>query len=540
MRTDKRVKLLIIILVLILSASSFIGCGGGNGADEKSTSSYSSDAESGVEGEEAESFAYWMNYGFEKVISTDSVPAAKKRNTEVTLYMGRGESESATLSVYTAQRLQDVSITVKEKPSDVSVVLYKQHYQTIHKRKFPDGISLLNDSFDLRSDTVQSYLATVTTTSDTEAGDKSIILEMKNKDKEVIATFTVKLHIWNIVYPEPTYRTATDITENIVAKLEGLEVGTEEFRTLYAAYYEKLLSYRMCAYDLPYDILDSRADAYMSDPRVTAFQIPTAVDDETLRAYYEKVSANPIWLKKAYAYPFDEPTSVEMYDKVIALLERIEAICPELKVVVPFFKNFDYDGVRDAVDVQAQYMEIFCVNIETFDQVEFPKRVTEELEKNPDLELWTYVCWGPRHPYTNLFVNEKGIDHRIQFWQQYTYEADGFLYWSSTYWAAVGNPWLSMMTVPDLSREVFGDGSLMYTGVGNEDACGSLRLDIVRDGIEDMELLKMAESQFGRDWVMNKVKTVSKSLTNYTTNTNTFLKVRNEIAEALEEALNDK
>ena len=126
-----------------------------------------------------------------------------------------------------------------------------------------------------------------------------------------------------------------------------LEVGTEEFRELYSHYYEKLLSYRMCAYDLPYDILDPRADAYMSDPRVTAFQIPTAVDDETLIAYYEKVCSNEEWLEKAYAYPFDEPTSVEMYDKVIALVERIERLCPSLKVVVPFFMNFDYDGERD-------------------------------------------------------------------------------------------------------------------------------------------------------------------------------------------------
>ena len=482
----------------------------------------------------------WITYGLDKVNSADTPPSKSKMEDTVTLYMGKGESESATMAVFSEKKLSSVSLVVKNAPPDVGITLYKQYYQTINNKKYPDGIALLNETTLIMKQTVQGYLITLTTTPETEASDKSMTIELQDKDGNVLTSCNLNLHVWDITYPENSYRTATDIEEDVLSKLSGLQVGSDEFRELYRHYYEKLLSYRMCAYDLPYDILDERADKYMSDPRVTAFQIPTAVDDDTLKKYYDKVSSNADWLKKAYAYPFDEPTNAEMYDEVITLVERIETICPELRVVVPFFKNFDYDGERDAIDVQAQYMEIFCVNTEPMVNTDFSRRLREELKADPDKELWTYVCWGPRYPFLNLFVNESGLDHRMLFWQKYNLDSDGFLYWSSTYWHAVGNPWQSMMTVPGLSTSVFGDGSLMYSGIGYEKACGSIRLDIIRDGIEDVELMMMAEEIFGRDWVLERSKKVSSDLRNYLSSKEKFFTIRNEIAEALEEALSDK
>ena len=42
-------------------------------------------------------------------------------------------------------------------------------------------------------------------------------------------------------YDGYNFRTATDIEEDVLAKLSGLEVDTDEFRELYSHYYEKLL-----------------------------------------------------------------------------------------------------------------------------------------------------------------------------------------------------------------------------------------------------------------------------------------------------------
>jgi hypothetical protein len=275
----------------------------------------------------------------------------------------------------------------------------------------------------------------------------------------------------------------------------------------------------------------------MSDPRVTTFQVPTGVDDETLVAYYNKVKSNPVWLEKAYAYPKDEPNNKEMYDDVIAAATRIKNLCPELKIVVPFFKNFSYDGTRDAIDIQAEYLDILCAKSMMFYSRDIAEKIAQKQSQGE--VVWCYVCWEPGYPYTNLYVDEKGINHRIQFWQQYNVNSDGFLYWSSNYWGAVSNPWSSMATVPNLSPDVYGDGSLLYSGIGIDEngnsviVLPSVRLDIVRDGIEDVELFKMAEEILGRDALLELVKPVAKDMVNYTSSTATLHAQRNAIAEAI-------
>jgi hypothetical protein len=59
----------------------------------------------------------------------------------------------------------------------------------------------------------------------------------------------------------------------------------------------------------------------------------------------------------------------------------------------------------------------------------------------------------------------------------------------------------------------------------------------MRDGVEDIALLKLAEKEFGRDWVNEKVAQVAPSVSEHTTSTDIFGSVRNEILLALNEKL---
>ena len=81
----------------------------------------------------------------------------------------------------------------------------------------------------------------------------------------------------------------------------------------------------------------------------------------------------------------------------------------------------------------------------------------------------------------------------------------------------------------------------MYPGVTVhvEGAVPSLRLKILRDGIDDIELMYLAEKHLGREWVMEKVNEATPTLTSYTTEEN-FYKLRKEIGDALEKALAKK
>jgi hypothetical protein len=112
---------------------------------------------------------------------------------------------------------------------------------------------------------------------------------------------------------------------------------------------------------------------------------------------------------------------------------------------------------------------------------------------------------------------------------------DGLLYWHSNYWEYVDDPWEDMATVKWLSDYVFGDGSLLYNGENGP--CGSLRLEAVRDGIEDFEYLKMAEETIGKEATLKLINKVSKSLLNYTRDNDEFANVRKELGFLIEKEI---
>ena len=97
-----------------------------------------------------------------------------------------------------------------------------------------------------------------------------------------------------------------------------------------------------------------------------------------------------------------------------------------------------------------------------------------------------------------------------------------------------------MATVKDLSPDVFGDGSLLYNGnqVGIDGACGSLRREAIRDGIEDFDLFVLAEERMGRAWVEERITEITPSLVEYTTDSEAFAAARKAVGDAVEKAMN--
>jgi uncharacterized membrane-anchored protein YitT (DUF2179 family) len=64
-----------------------------------------------------------------------------------------------------------------------------------------------------------------------------------------------------------------------------------------------------------------------------------------------------------------------------------------------------------------------------------------------------------------------------------------------------------MANVRSLSDHVYGDGSVMYPGynVGVQGGVASIRMECIRDGVEDFDMLKLAEQYLGRDFVIKTV-----------------------------------
>jgi hypothetical protein len=182
---------------------------------------------------------------------------------------------------------------------------------------------------------------------------------------------------------------------------------------------------------------------------------------------------------------------------------------------------------------------------QTANYPEFNERMQAEVAGGD--ELWWYVCWEPGLPYLNMYVDMTGMQNRLLFWQQKQYNVSGLLYWSCNYWERIKNPWTNMATVGKsdftgqvwLSDSVFGDGSLLYPGseVGVDGPCGSFRLEMIRDGIEEYEMFTMLEKLVGRAAVNSIIGTVSTSIVQFSSNENDFENARIRLGNELEAAL---
>ena len=412
---------------------------------------------------------------------------------------------------------------------------------------FPEQLIPVHPGYQINMEAAVNYIycICVQTDADSAPGDytATVTLTNPNRPDDMYENLqvTVNAHVWDFVLPEtPAMDTAMGLSKSEIAREHGVDVNSEKADALYKAYYEFLLSRRISAYNLPVDILSDEADAYMSDPRCTSFCVPYA-SDETIRAYYEKLSGNPAWLAKAYFYPIDEPTDKEAYDRYNAMCERLSRLFPGYRMVTPFYVNtVDIDGQKQySVDLQAGKSSIMCPQSKIFDEKGFRERAYAR-QADGD-KLWWYVCCDPRPSsrYCNLFVQQDGIKHRLLFWQQKQLGVTGLLYWSTDYWCdAAGGPWASALTTPWTGNDTYGDGVLVYPGraVGVDGPISSLRLEAVAGGIEDYEYLCVAEKLLGEAYVRDIIAKVTKDLTHYTLSEAQFANVRTTLGAAIEQA----
>lgn len=491
-------------------------------------------------------FKTWMSEGFNKVYGEARLPA--ELPTTFSLQAAKNEKESCHVSFRINTEVKGLTFKkIEGEVENIGVEILEEYLVPTGSKHFPDPIAPFDGSFDVQKNMNKSLLIRFATNKDTKAGDYVYKFELADSNGVAIQEYTVNLKVWNITLPDELgCDTAGDIRENEVQLKEKISMVMLK-KSMYKEYYDMLIDYNFSAHDLPYDILDERADEYMSNPRVTGFRVDYNFSDEKLIAINEKLKSNPVWLEKAYFYIYDEPNDIAALNVLAERVERLNEICPDIDVLVAFFRNVKYDDSRDQIDFMSEYCDVFCAKSAAWGQNwlsdplgrgYFGDRM--DALKAEGNKIWWYVCWEPVYPYCNVQVNELGIYHRQLFWQQYMYKSDGFLYWSVTYWPETENPWEDMATVKSLSDTCFGDGSLMYPGypMGIDGPVASIRLECIRDGIEDFDLLKLAEQYLGREWVVAKINEVTKSITQPSKDNELFAEVRKSIGDALEAELN--
>lgn len=211
-----------------------------------------------------------------------------------------------------------------------------------------------------------------------------------------------------------------------------------------------------------------------------------------------------------YFYGFDERGAD--YDPLI------RSICAALKREFPEVHTFTtatymFAKRREVPADDEDYMDWYCPLTPKYD-LELARRL-----RAAGKQVWWYVCCGPQAPYANFAaVDYPAIEGRLLAWMTYGYESDGLLYWHVNYWqdapiADWREPYLDRWRLPCIAS-MTGDGLLVYP-LADRVLASSIRLETVRDGSEDYDLLDAVAARHGREAAMGVYRRLVTSLTEY-------------------------
>ena len=171
------------------------------------------------------------------------------------------------------------------------------------------------------------------------------------------------------------------------------------------------------------------------------------------------------------------------------------------------------------------YVDNFCVHGNSLNDPKVKQALLEEQAKGGEA-TW-YISCDQAYPQPNYFIDAPAMDPVMVPCITARYHMNGILYWAANFWNQTPDPWLDPVTYIsgfDCSGGYVlnGEGSLIYPGdhtktyTGQPNVIGpvsSIRLELLREGIEDYEYLWMlkdlGDKDFAETMITNMVVDVS-------------------------------
>lgn len=234
--------------------------------------------------------------------------------------------------------------------------------------------------------------------------------------------------------------------------------------------------------------------------------------------------------KLAYVYGFDERPAA--YD------DLIKGICKFVKERYPEVSTFTTAGYmyhkrKDTPAGYQDWMDWYCPLTSVYEP-----ELSDKL-RALGKQVWWCVCCGPQYPYANFAsMDYPSIEGRLLSWMTFGYQADGLLYWHVNLWNQnklldTTDPYLDWK--PACIANMTGDGCLTYpTPAG---PVSSIRLENVRDGLEDYDYLSLLADAEGRPAAMACFARLVKTMKEYTCDPAEPYAVREEMAREIEAGL---
>ncbi len=312
------------------------------------------------------------------------------------------------------------------------------------------------------------------------------------------------------------------------------------------------------AYHLPLQGLPSGNFHAQRRGVIGGFSQGTAEYDYFMKKYLTMVQDHleqKGWLGREYVYWFDEPNT-ENYPFVREGMEIIHRSAPKITRFIT-----EHQPGSDIMDIT----EISCTVIDELD----PDIISDLVAQGN--EFWSYVCCCPKAPYLSLFIDHDDINMRMWLWLSYKFQMRGILIWLANYWNSLTasppgylqDPWVDPMSYTvgyglSYGKQIGwgnGDGRFFYPPNRDpgdkskkylEGPVPCLRLEKIRDGIEDYEYLVLLEKAANENGGKNKklIKEARKLLSlpdslvtgpkDYNKDPQSLIKYRNRIGELLD------
>ena len=182
------------------------------------------------------------------------------------------------------------------------------------------------------------------------------------------------------------------------------------------------------------------------------------------------------WIDKYIQHVGDEPGAInaESYRNVAAIVHQY---APRLKIIDAIATT----NIAGAIDTWVLEPQNYTPNMAFFDK----RRAAGEA-------VWYYTCLSPKGRYMNRFLDNPLIDVRLMPWANYKYDLPGYLQWGLNAWH--GDSFTTIEVNYGSTTTAFdppGDSHIVYKGKNGP--LSSIRLEALRDGLEDFELLKLLE-----------------------------------------------
>ena len=456
-------------------------------------------------------------------------------------------------------RIELGTLTHENGTDTMDTSVYFTYYHYVGKEdRMPDALPPVQGPMEVKGNTSQGFVIKAKATKETAAGLYSAQLNIyDNETGKHIKTATVYAYVWDFVL--------TDDTTYEVGGIMGMPsynaLATVDNTEAYKIYFDFFLENRVSPYDLPVDILSDEAAEYIHNPRLQAFRPQWWVDTAAL---YEKYKDDPIALEKLFFYYFDEPKTDRDMPGIAATYHNMEQLFPGLHVIYTSDFDFWYDESRDAVQFFQEEMDvdIWCPKTNAFTPAEFNgsvisnlwewqsndltekyglfyDRIKEDLDEGD--KLWVFFCGTPtdKHLCATWLPLGDGVEPVITAWQSKMNGVTGVLNWHMTLWTS--DPYEDITSV-QADGVCYGDALYAYPGAhfGIDEPVSSIRLEQIREGIEDYEYLTMIEELYGEEVMDEIINLVTTSVIHYTVDDDYLANVRVMLGDMVEAGIKNK